>query len=887
MSNVSEIIYDIKVTGQSELDKLNETLLSQQDKLKKTQKEIKGYEEELKELAKETGDTSQKEAELNEKLNKSRISLLDQREEIKKTNKGRREAQKVVDSYNKVIENEIGSNEELKGQLFLLTKRYNAMSKEQRDNTKEGRQLQSNIKGITDQLKTNESAIGDNRRNVGNYTESIQQAIGGMGGLTGEIGQNVSSFANMSKVLMANPFMLIVTLLGQLINAFGDTQEGMDALRKITEPLNFAMERVLGFLQELSLFIFENLTDAFNNPIESIKELGDLLLQNLLNRPKGIGKFIQGYVKYITNLFKAMGLGVKKALADVPIIGRNIDVEQVQKDMDEAKREVIQGAKDMANGAGQALTGIEDPIDKFKDAIDLLTPSIYDLLNSFKQGLKDGDEFSEMQKNLEISTRDSIRPLASLRRQIEENRRAVEDANLTEEERIELFEETNKLIQQKADIERNLLDQEIAMLQLKQAQNATSVQEEIQLERLLARRDDLVAQTEKELKQQDRRLKTLLKNNDEEVETEFEKQQRLLKEREKAIERELVQEELRMLKLLDMEEGDEEKRQQIIQQSEEKKAEIRKQFLDEQIRDIETALDPLLAEAEGEGALAFSLGLTEEQRAKMEAELLQLKQSLNELTPPKEEEGETPEDEDAPRTLLDMLGLDEEGMEKLFFAFDAVKSGLQSIGNLMNEITNRNIRMIEDQVKAGVKSQEEADKEIEKIEKKAFRRNKAIQIATATANTAQAVISALAQTIDFTPTQSLRQANAITAGILGGIEIATIKAQKFAQGGHVKGKGTATSDSIPAMLSNGEYVINAGAVKTFGTGVFDALNNFQVPQFFSTGGLVTPSPPRSNNEALSEVTERIESQDFRVINVESDFTGTQNRVRNVERATTF
>ena len=46
----------------------------------------------------------------------------------------------------------------------------------------------------------------------------------------------------------------------------------------------------------------------------------------------------------------------------------------------------------------------------------------------------------------------------------------------------------------------------------------------------------------------------------------------------------------------------------------------------------------------------------------------------------------------------------------------------------------------------------------------------------------------------------------------------------FGPGGDVNGPGTATSDSIPAYLSNGEYVINASAVNKYGTELFDGLN---------------------------------------------------------------
>lgn len=45
--------------------------------------------------------------------------------------------------------------------------------------------------------------------------------------------------------------------------------------------------------------------------------------------------------------------------------------------------------------------------------------------------------------------------------------------------------------------------------------------------------------------------------------------------------------------------------------------------------------------------------------------------------------------------------------------------------------------------------------------------------------------------------------------------ISTVKSAKFATGGKVTGPGTGTSDSIPAMLSNGEFVMTAAATKMF------------------------------------------------------------------------
>lgn len=62
--------------------------------------------------------------------------------------------------------------------------------------------------------------------------------------------------------------------------------------------------------------------------------------------------------------------------------------------------------------------------------------------------------------------------------------------------------------------------------------------------------------------------------------------------------------------------------------------------------------------------------------------------------------------------------------------------------------------------------------------------------------------------------------------------------QKYATGGYISGPGTGTSDSIPAYLSNGEYVIRAAAVRKLGKRHLDMLNNgIPIPRF-ADGGMV-------------------------------------------------
>lgn len=71
----------------------------------------------------------------------------------------------------------------------------------------------------------------------------------------------------------------------------------------------------------------------------------------------------------------------------------------------------------------------------------------------------------------------------------------------------------------------------------------------------------------------------------------------------------------------------------------------------------------------------------------------------------------------------------------------------------------------------------------------------------------------------------------------------------FATGGYIAGPGTGTSDSIPAFLSNGEYVLTADAVRNVGLPLLDAVNSGRVGHF-ATGGLVRANGSGSKGTAV-------------------------------------
>jgi TP901 family phage tail tape measure protein len=86
----------------------------------------------------------------------------------------------------------------------------------------------------------------------------------------------------------------------------------------------------------------------------------------------------------------------------------------------------------------------------------------------------------------------------------------------------------------------------------------------------------------------------------------------------------------------------------------------------------------------------------------------------------------------------------------------------------------------------------------------------------------------------------LQSAGGIFKGLFGGIGNlfkSLFSVFGFANGGPVYGPGGPRSDVIPAMLSNGEYVINAQSTARFRP-LLDAINSGQIPKGFAAGGMV-------------------------------------------------
>lgn len=112
-----------------------------------------------------------------------------------------------------------------------------------------------------------------------------------------------------------------------------------------------------------------------------------------------------------------------------------------------------------------------------------------------------------------------------------------------------------------------------------------------------------------------------------------------------------------------------------------------------------------------------------------------------------------------------------------------------------------------------------------KDEEEATRRGKVLALAEIAFSTGEAIANGVASAVGVPFPANLPAIVTTIATVLSNMAtaITTVNSAKFATGGLVTGEGTGTSDSIPAMLSNGESVMTAEATSMFAP-VLSAFN---------------------------------------------------------------
>lgn len=199
--------------------------------------------------------------------------------------------------------------------------------------------------------------------------------------------------------------------------------------------------------------------------------------------------------------------------------------------------------------------------------------------------------------------------------------------------------------------------------------------------------------------------------------------------------------------------------------------------------------------------------------------------------------------------------------QKAMIYLNTYSDALRSLATLEGVLTDNKIKDLE--------RQNATEEQIQAVRKKSFQRQKALNIAITTANTAAAIVAALAP-----PPSGLGPVYgapvSVAAGITGGLQLASIAAQKFAKGGLVEGKSHAQGGEKFAVggrvveLEGGEAVINKRSTAMFAP-LLSAINSVNGwGKKFEAGGILPNNTVRETpqNMLMGSLLNSFESINF-------------------------
>jgi hypothetical protein len=241
------------------------------------------------ELTKDIDALVAKQKELDAAGEKNSVTYAENAALIRGLKKEQSDMNRFIDNSVKSFNAANGSINQQRANLSLLTQGYNQLSKEERDNENVGGKLQKQIKALSDELKKNEGAIGDNRRNVGGYQTAIEGASKSLNLFGVDLGAlkdgletakngidfTKKSFSSFNGVLKASFIGVILLLVTGLIAAFTKFEPIMDKLNGIFSGLNAVLDVFVERLTRVGRGLVEIFSGNFAEGIDMVRDSFD------------------------------------------------------------------------------------------------------------------------------------------------------------------------------------------------------------------------------------------------------------------------------------------------------------------------------------------------------------------------------------------------------------------------------------------------------------------------------------------------------------------------------------------------------------------------------------------------------------------------------------
>ena len=896
-----DIILKVRLDGSKEslnnLNLLQEEITALADQKKKLTKAERDLQKEIEESGEATEVQTAALKDLAEQQVNNNLILKQTKQEFNETEK----AVLLSAKTNRLAE---GSVAQLAAQHTIDKDALRKLTEEEIKNTKAGQALNAKVKEQGDKLKELEKGYGVTSRSVGDYgiaTESVLPIMGGFGqqiqgvvsqlkgvkeaitkfsvaqkGMAAGTKGTTSSLKAFRIALISTGIGAIVVAIGTLVAAFLSTQRGADALTRVIRPLQEIFQSLLGVIQNFSTNALDKI---FKDPIGAVKELGKAILDNLWNRITGIVRLTQAAGIGIVAGFKVIGLGIKSALADVPLIGSFIDQEQLDKDLAEAKKAIVDSGKEIASSAIQVTLGLDE---EQQDAA----------LEFFDKAVQRGLELDDLQKQLEINA-------INLRRQVEKGnlefnkqKEIAQNQLLTDEERLAAAVKAKAILEETTQIQIAQKNREIELAQLKTEANDTDREAQKEIAELLADRDSIEANAVQKRIELGNQANTIVK-------------QRIALEKKAAIDAEkseiaIINAKVERLK--------QERQLEEVLATETAEMKLQKELeLQQKIGDLKIEAIKKQAALEAEVKFANVEDEAEQAVAKENFinEALTVARLDNQIAFVEKE-----------KEIIDQQELSKQAKreETENLIASTAENSLAVAGQIAEKRKTVELEKLQEQLDSGLISQEDFEKKKNAIEKASFAKKKARDLAIIAIDLAKE-LSAIAAAAAGNPANALTfgGAGVSQAAILSGIAIAKsavqagiVATQTFASGGvihgsshanggvnvRVGGSGMIEAEGGKAIInkrSTAKHLSLLSAINQDGGGIALAKPNTGTIAKFANGGIATSGAAQGqaiDMEALrSAFSESINT--IKVQNVASETTGVANRVQQIEDSASF
>lgn len=482
--DIASLNFDTDKLNKSALDtrlKIDE-LASSISAIRKTNREAQKSVEALTKVNEALAESGEKNSEaykeneksieqLNKKIEENTKDLVKNESTRRNLNKEQRELNKILDLQTKsqsdntiaVEASTLALNKEWTTQqeafdsgkaMMALRKQLNPTIEEE---AKLMEQLASRIDEANDFQDLYNTKNEDRTKGIGKYKDAITQAIREQGlfnsttsagtsgasgftsGITGAIG-GMKGLTGATTTFTAIPLIAIISALVKgfqfLYKRFGETQEGLDRITAVTKPLMAVFDQLLGIIQSLAVGVGEGLTKAFKDPLGAMKELGDYIKDNLINRIKGFAVIYEA------------------------ILDRDF--------------------KGIADGFIQINTGITDATDKIKGFADGMSEA-YDR----------GAEVDRLTKEINRNEAALLKAQKESALEIEKITEQLRDGNKTYAERKELAEQRLAVEEKQAAMDLAHLNMRAELMRLENEGSATLLEDETEYQALLSQRTDI------------------------------------------------------------------------------------------------------------------------------------------------------------------------------------------------------------------------------------------------------------------------------------------------------------------------------------------------------------------------------------------------------------